>query len=212
MKNTKKLLNICFIAIVLGLLMIITGCRETNANRHLIQYSDIEKVYIWMPFDSVVSVLGMPYTFSSDLGDHDLSCKYPRDVSNIKMTTKTDFVQFIDTVFQDTNYCCVTNRKNMKVIEKHSTLTYTEEPSFFKSIFNSPMFTYPMLWIHLDNCYRVSSVYAKYYGKGWDEKCMYLLSENSDKDSQDDHIGLFEDSTLFRKCFPSADAFRNAEE
>ena len=99
MEKTKKLLNTCFIVMVLGSLMIITGCRETNANRHPIQYSDMEKIYIGMPFDSVVSVLGMPYTFSSNLGDHDLSCKCPRDVSDIKMTSKTDFVHFIDSVF-----------------------------------------------------------------------------------------------------------------
>lgn len=197
MKNIKKTLNTCFIAMVLGSLIIITGCRETNANRHPIQYSDIENIYIGMPFDSVVSVLGMPYTFSSNLGDHDLSCKCPRDVSDIKMTTKTDFVHFIDSVFQDTNYCCEANRKNMEVIEKHSTLTYSEGPSF-NGIFNA----YPMLWIHLDSNYRVREVYAKYYGKGLDEKCIYLLSENPDKENQDDHIELFVDTTLFRKCFP----------
>ena len=187
---------------VLGSLMIITGCRETNANRHPIQYSDIEKIYIGMPFDSVVSVLGMPYTFSSNLGDHDLSCKCPRDVSDIKMTSKTDFVHFIDSVFQDMNYCCEQNRKNMSVIEKHATLNYTVEPSFFRSIFNSPMLAYPMLWIHLDSNYRVNEVYAKYYGKGGDEKCIYSLSDNPDKDSQDGNMELFVDTTLFRKCFP----------
>lgn len=197
MKNIKKTLNTCFIAMVLGSLIIITGCRETNSNRHPIQYSDIENIYIGMPFDSVVSVLGMPYTFSSNLGDHDLSCKCPRDVSDIKMTTKTDFVHFIDSVFQDTNYCCEANRKNMEVIEKHSTLTYSEGPSF-NGIFNA----YPMLWIHLDSNYRVREVYAKYYGKGLDEKCIYSLSENPDKENQDDHIELFVDTTLFRKCFP----------
>ena len=203
MNKTNKLKNICFIAVVLGSLRITTGChREVNANRHPIQYSDIEKIHIGMPFDSVVLVLGMPRTFSSDLGDHDLTCKCPRDVSDVEMTTKRDFVHFIDSTYQDTNYCCEANRKNMKVIEKHSTLTYTEEPSFFKSIFNSPMFTYPMLWIHLDSNYRVREVYAKYYGKGLDEKCIYSLSENPDKENQDDHIELFVDTTLFRKCFP----------
>lgn len=202
MKNKKKLLNTSFIALVLGSLMIIMGCRRANDNRHPIQYSDIEKIYIGMPFDSVVSVLGMPYTFSSNLGDHDLSCKCPRDVSDIKMTTKTDFVRFIDSVFQDMNYCCEQNRKNMSVIEKNATLDYTVEPSFFRSIFNSPMFTYPMLWIHLDSNYRVSEVYAKYYGKGWDEKCIYSLYDNPDKDSQDDTVELFVDTALFRKCFP----------
>lgn len=202
MEKTKKLLNTSFIVMVLGSLMIITGCRETNANRHPIQYSDIEKIYIGMPFDSVVSVLGMPYTFSSNLGDHDLSCKCPRDVSDIKMTSKTDFVHFIDSVFQDMNYCCEQNRKNMSVIEKHATLNYTVEPSFFRSIFNSPMFAYPMLWIHLDSNYRVNEVYAKYYGKGGDEKCIYSLSDNPDKDSQDGNMKLFVDTTLFRKCFP----------
>lgn len=197
MKNIKKTLNTCFIAMVLGSLMITTGCRETNANRHPIQYSDIEKIHIGMPFDSVVSVLGMPYTFSSNLGDHDLTCKCPRDVSDIEMTTKRDFVRFIDSVYQDTNYCCEANRKNMEVVEKHSTLTYSEEPSF-NGIFNA----YPMLWIHLDSNYRVREVYAKYYGKGLDEKCIYSLSENPDKENQDDHIELFVDTTLFRKCFP----------
>ncbi len=203
MNKTKKLLSICFIAMVIGSLMITMGCyREANANRHSIQYGDIEKIHIGMSLDSVVLVLGMPYTFSSNLGNHDLTCKSPRDVSDIKMTTKADFVHLIDSVFQESNYCCEANRKRMRVIEKHATLNYTEEPTFLKSIFNSPMFSYPMLWIHLDSNYRVNEVYAKYYGKGWDEKCIYLLSNNPDKDSQDDHIELIVDTTLFRKCFP----------
>lgn len=204
-KSFQKAIGIaCFVALMQCLVLIMTCCHSGfNANKNTIHYSDVEKIHIGMPLDSVVLVLGMPYTFSSNLGDHDLSCKCPRDVSDIKMTTKTDFVHFIDSVFHDMNYCCEQNRKNMKVIEKHATLNYTKEPSFLKSIFNSPMFTYPMLWIHLDSNYRVRQVYAKYYGKGRDEKCIYSLSYNPDMDSQDDNIELIVDTTLFRKCFPN---------
>lgn len=135
-KSFQKAIGIaCFVALMQCLVLIMTCCHSGfNANKNTIHYSDVEKIHIGMLLDSVVLVLGMPYTFSSNLGDHDLSCKCPRDVSDIKMTTKTDFVHFIDSVFQDMNYCCEQNRKNMKVIEKHATLNYTEEPSFLKSI------------------------------------------------------------------------------
>ena len=204
-KHFQKAIGIaCFVALMLCLVLIIICCHSgINANKNTIHYSDIEKIHIGMPLDSVVLVLGQPYAFSSDLGCHDLTCKNPRVVSNI--TKGTDIVHCIDSIYQDTNYCCEANRENMMNIEKHATLDYTEDPSFLKSIFNSPMFSYPMLWVHLDKDYRVSNVYAKYYGL-MDEKCVYSLSNNSsfpDKDSQDDNIELIVDTTLFRRCFPN---------
>ena len=63
--------------------------------------------------------------------------------------------------------------------------------------------SYPMLWVHLDSNYRVSSVYAKYYDA--DDKCIDSLSSNtifSDEERRDEHVELFVDTTLFRKCFP----------
>ncbi len=205
MKNhfQKAIGIVCLVASMLCLVLTMMCCHSgINANKNTIHYSDIEKIHIGMPLDSVVLELGQPYAFSSDLGCHDLTCKNPRVVSDIKMTKGTDVVHYVDSIYQDTNYCCEANRENMRNIEKHVTLDYTEEPSFLKSIFNSPMFTYPMLWIHLDSNYRVSEVYAKYYGKGWDEKCIYSLSENPAKDSQNNNIELIVDTTLFRKCFP----------
>ena len=205
MKNhfQKAIGVVCLVASMLCLVLTMMCCHSgINANKNTIHYSDIEKIHIGMPLDSVVLELGQPYAFSSDLGCHDLTCKNPRVVSEIKMTKGTDIVHYVDSIYQDTNYCCEANRENMRNIGKHATLDYTEEPSFLKSIFNSPMFTYPMLWIHLDSNYRVSEVYAKYYGKGWDEKCIYSLSENPAKDSQDNNIELIGDTTLFRKCFP----------
>ena len=152
-----------------------------------------------MPLDSVVLFLGQPYTFGSDLGCHDLTCKYPRGVSDIKMTKETVIIHVIDSIYQDTNYCCETNRHTMKTIAKNTTLTYTKRPCFLMSILKS----YPMLWVHLDSAYRVRSVYAKYYDA--DDKCIYSLSSNTffpDVENQDDCVELFVDTILFRKCFP----------
>ena len=200
MNNTNKISYIGFIALALCLLLaVMDSCKNTHANRNTIQYSDIEQIYIGMPLDSVVMLLGQPYTFESDLGCHDLTCKQPRMVSDIKMTKETDIIHVIDSIYQDTNYCCESNRQTMKTIEKNTTLTYTKRPIFLISILKS----YPMLWVHLDSAYRVSSVYAKYYNA--DDKCIYSLSSNTifpDDDNRDGHIELFVDTTLFRMCFP----------
>ena len=105
----------------------------------------------------------------------------------------------MDSIYLDTNYCCETNREMMKTIEKNTTLTYTKKPFSIMSILKS----YPMLWVHLDSNYRVSSVYAKYYDA--DDKCIYSLSSSTlfpNEEKQKEYVELFVDTTLFRKCFP----------
>lgn len=190
-----------FIALALfSLLVMMDSCRDTHANMHAIQYCDIERIYIGMPLDSVVLVLGQPCSFSSDLGCHDLTCKQSRNVSDIKMRKETDIIHVMDSIYQDTNYCCQTNRAMMRTIKKNTTLTYTKRPFSLMSILKS----YPMLWVHLDSNYRVSSVYAKYYAA--DDKCIYSLSSNMvfpEEKERDEHVKLFVDTTLFRKCFPN---------
>lgn len=184
--------------VLFSLLILMDSCRDIRANRNSIQYCDIEQIYIGMPLDSVVQLLGQPYTFSTDLGRHDLTCEHPRAVSDIKMRNETDIIHVIDSIYQDTNYCCETNREMMNK-EKNTTLTYTKRPLFLMSILKA----YPMLWVHLDRNYRVSSVYAKYYDA--DDKCIYSLSSNTifpDEKEGDEHVKLFVDTALFRKCFP----------
>ena len=200
MVSTKKVRRICLMALVLyPIMFMMDSCRNTHANRHAIQYCDIERIYIGMPLDSLVLVLGQPYSFSGDLGCHDLTCKQSRDVSDIKMTKETDIIHVMDSIYQDTNYCCETNREMMMTIEKNTTLAYTKKPFSIMSILKS----YPMLWIHLDSNYRVSSVYAKCYDA--DDKCIYSLSSStlfSNEVKQNEPVELFVDTPLFRKCFP----------
>ena len=196
MEKMKKV----FIALALfSLLVMMDSCSNIRANRNSIQYCDIEQIYIGMPLDSVIQLLGQPYSFNSDLGCHDMTCEHPRAVSDIKMRKETDIIHVMDSIYQDTNYCCESNRQAMKTIEKNTTLTYTKRPFFLKSILKS----YPMLWVHLDSNYRVSSVYAKYYAA--DDKCIYSLSSSTifpEEKERDVHVKLFVDTTLFRKCFP----------
>jgi len=202
MNTTKKTLIVSFIVLTLCLLIIGTSFRKGfHSNRKGIQYTDIEKVYVGMPLDSVFLVLGWPYEFSSNLGCHDLTCRHPRDVSDIKMTNETNIVHIIDSIYQSTNYCCKANNISMNDIGKNVTLTYTKRPAFLMSIFKS----YPMLWVHLDSVYRVRSVYAKYY-YGADDKCIYSLSPSlslHEKDSNEEYVGLLADTVLLRKYFPT---------
>lgn len=201
MNTTKKTLIVSFIVLILCLLIIGTSFHKGfHSNRKIIQYTDIEKVHVGMSLDSVFLVLGRPYEFSSNLGCHDLTCKHPRDVSDIKMTNETNIVHIIDSIYQNTNYCCKANNISMNDIGKNVTLTYTKRPVFLMSILKS----YPMLWVHLDSVYRVRSVYAKYYGA--DDKCIYSLSpflSPHEKDSSEEYVELFVDTALFRKCFPT---------
>ncbi len=191
MNKKKFAFAICLLLIPISFLTI--SCTK-------IQYTDIEKIYIGMPLDSVVLVLGRPYAFNSDLGCHDLTCKHPRFVSDIKMTNETDIVHIIDSIYRDTNYCCEANKESVRKNRENTTLTYTKRPCFIMRIFHS----YPMLWVHLDSVYRVSNVYAKYYDA--DDKCIYSLSSStclSQEESQDRHIELMVDTVLFRKSFPA---------
>ena len=203
MNNTKKILIVSFIVLTLCLLIIGTSFHKGfHSKRKIIQYTDIEKVYIGMPLDSVFLVLGRPYEFSSNLGCHDLTCRHPRDVSDIKMTNETNIVHIIDSIYQNTNYCCKANKISMNDIGKNVTLTYTKRPAFLMSILKP----YPMLWVHLDSVYRVKSVYATICYFGADDKCMYSLSpslSSHEKDSNEEYVELLVDTVLLRKYFPT---------
>lgn len=194
--NKKKIaFAVCLLLIPISFLTV--SC----TNRNKIQYTDIEKIYIGMPLDSVVSVLGRPYAFNSDLGCHDLTCKHPRFVSDIKMTNETDIVHVIDSIYRDTNYCCEANKESVRKNGKNTTLTYTKRPCFIMRILHS----YPMLWVHLDSVYRVSNVYARMAYFGRDDKCIYSLSSStclSQEASQDKRIERIVDTVLFRGSFP----------
>lgn len=62
-KSFQKAIGIaCFVALMQCLVLIMTCCHSGfNANKNTIHYSDVEKIHIGMPLDSVVLVLGMPY-------------------------------------------------------------------------------------------------------------------------------------------------------
>lgn len=57
-KSFQKAIGIaCFVALMQCLVLIMTCCHSGfNANKNTIHYSDVEKIHIGMPLDSVVLV------------------------------------------------------------------------------------------------------------------------------------------------------------
>lgn len=149
-----------------------------------------------MTLEQVISILGMPYQMEASQGLHLLECKKSRDRLVIDLDNNIDIKATVDNYYSDTNYCCEGNREDMK--NKKVTLTYSRPVKFSKY--------YPMIWIHLDSNYQVSSVYAKRYDGflGMDDPGIYGSSWDFDEITGNPIIGRTRDfinQKAFSACF-----------
>jgi len=141
----------------------------------------IKEVEKGMPLEEVISILGRPYEINCATRHHNNTCENPRIESNISVTKNTDIIYLVDSIYNDTNYCCDFYEETKTRFGKKVTLTYTKRPVLLRGFVS-----YTMLWVHLDSNYRVSSVYAKRY-EGFEDFCIYPLSWGNEE--------------LFNKCF-----------
>jgi hypothetical protein len=112
----------------------------------------------------------------------------------MNVNENTDIIYIVDSVFNDTEFCCNGNKEDIQQ-GKRLTLTYTKPVLFSKY--------YPMLWVHLDSSYRVCNVYAKRY-EFIDDICIYSLSWKIDSinlEKAQYKSVIFINEELFNKCF-----------
>ncbi|MCL2040522.1 MAG: hypothetical protein FWG84_00600 [Bacteroidales bacterium] len=190
----------CFYLLIISIILCfvlvfnILGYRSNIANG--ITGTEIKKIKMGMTLEEVISILGKPYEISTLAGLHNLDCKNPKPNLEMDVDESTDIVHIVDSIFNDTNYCCEGNEEDIQR-GKRVTLTYTKPVRFSKY--------YPMLWIHLDSTYRVWNVFAKRYAF-LDDLCIYSLSWKNDETTLEEipgEINLIINEEIFSKCFSS---------
>lgn len=156
----------------------------------------IKQVKLGMTLEEVISVLGRPYKVGAPKGIHNVNCKNLMPRSELDVNSSSDIKSIVDKFYNDTNYCCEGNKEDMQ--RKYITLTFTRPVTFCKN--------YPMLWVHVDNDYKVISVYAKCYDGilGLDDPGIYSLSLAIDTATSGIKYGTaqsFINEKLFNDCF-----------
>ena len=145
--------------------------------------TEIRQIELGMTLEDVQKILGQPFQITSLAGLHDLSCERSKNRLIEDITPSLDIRQIVNEKFSESDFCCEGNKDDMA--EKRVTLVYTKRIEFSKH--------YPMLWIHLDNNFKVKNVYAKQYDGylGLDDPCIYSMNIDSE----------FENKELFEKNF-----------
>jgi len=183
--------SLCIVLLCFSLVINILGYRSNIANE--ITGDKIKEVQLGMPLEQVISILGKPYHIETDLGLHILSCKNPKPMFKMKVKESTDIISIVDSIFNDTNYCCEGNKEDIQR-GKRATLTYTKPVRFSEH--------YAMLWVHLDSNYCVRCVYAKQYEFIMGNVCIYSLSWKTDKTTLEKMPGeVYINEELFNNCF-----------
>ena len=197
MKTIKVIsfIILSIIGIILCFILVINilGYRAIIANG--ITGNKIKEIRMGMTLEEVISILGKPYEIDYSTRHHNFTCKNPRFELGISVNETTDIIHIVDSIYNDTNYCCDAYEETKIRFGKEVTLIYTKPVRFSKY--------YPMLWVHLDSNYCVNSVFAKRY-EFMDDICIYSLSWKTDETTLEEisgEISLFINEELFNKCF-----------
>jgi len=139
-----------------------------------------------MTIDQVVSILGKPYLLDVGISVHDSKCSHSKNHNGIPISIDTDISSIIDSIYNDSDYCCKSQMREMQM--RNVTFIYTKPVLLAKY--------YPMLWVHfcsaeeLPDEVLVKNVFCKRYGPfHFDDYAIYDL-----------HSGLFQ-KELFNECF-----------
>lgn len=136
--------------------------------------NDIRKVKVGMTLEEVQNILGQPFEVTSGIGIHKMTCEKPKKSLKQDLSSNSNIRDIVNEKFSETDFCCEAYKNNLKN-KKSSTLVYTKRVS---------PWMYPMLWVHLDDSFKVSSVYAKEY-KGFDDSGIYLLNKKVKSENKD---------------------------
>lgn len=185
MKFTKYFLLIPFLLVISLILTVnIVGTRKNATEK--ISAENILKIKPRMTIDQVVSILGKPYFIEVGIPVHDLKCSQPKNHNGIPISIDTDITSIIDSIYDDSDYCCKSQMREMKL--RNVTFIYTKPVLLAKY--------YPMLWVHFCNSEKLpdevllKNVFCKRYRPfHFDDYAIYDLNS-----------GLFQ-KELFNECF-----------
>jgi len=109
-----------------------------------------------MTMNQVFDVLGKPYSISGLRGVHDMGCRNPNPGLNLDINEGSDIRKLVNDFISNQKFCCDGNKRDLEEFN-FITLVYTRR-GFLVS--------YPMLWVHLDQSYKVDNIFAKEYEGG----------------------------------------------
>lgn len=181
MTKTRTLLAILISTIIIFLIVNLFSFKQDVSRQF--SASEIRQIKVGMSLEDVQEILGQPYKIKSLSGIHNFTCKQQKPTLVKEVTDNLDIRQVVNNKFLETDFCCEGNRRDMQ--NKKLTLVYTKEKQI--------AIHYPMLWVHLDDNFKVKQVFAKQYDGllGFDDPCIYSLSTDT----------LFENKKLFEKNF-----------
>ncbi len=121
-----------------------------------VKSDNILKITPGMTMDQVFDIIGRPLSITGLHGIHKTGCRNPNPTLDIDINKDTDIKKSVHDFICNQKYCCDGNKRDLEEFD-NITLVYT------KSGF---LFSYPMLWVHLDTSFKVNNVYAKEYEGG----------------------------------------------
>lgn len=161
-----------------------------------VKSDNILKITPGMTVDQVFKILGRPLSIKGLHGIHKIGCANPNPILDIDANKNTDIKKLVHDFIRSQKYCCAGNKRDLEEFD-NITLVYTKR---------GLLFSYPMLWVHLDTSFKVNNVYAKEYEGGLlgDDPGIYGLGWA--KDSNYNKLGCTKtdkwmDKEKFYRCF-----------
>ncbi len=191
--NNKITKNIYYVLLIT--IFIFQSCSKRSDSFERVTGNKLKQIKLGMTIENVISNIGKPIKINASRTLHDGNCKNPRLGLEKKINSTSDIRNIIDSYYKDKKYCCDGNKEDLK--EKVITLQYTK-PNYLSK-------KYPMLWIHLDDNYKVNCVYAKEYSGflDFDGFEIYSLSWEFDlkTKTQKNNVDYFIDNEKFNEYF-----------
>jgi hypothetical protein len=151
----RKILGVfLIIGLILAVLFIINFFSPSLPTK--VKSDNILKIVPGMPVENVFNILGRPFSITALYGIHQIGCVNPNPNLNEILNKNTDIKKLVHDFISNQKYCCDGNKRDLEEFD-NITLVYTKR---------GILFSYPMLWVHLDTSFRVNNVYAKEY-EGW---------------------------------------------
>jgi hypothetical protein len=121
-----------------------------------VKSDNILKIVPGMPIENVFNILGRPFSINALNGIHTIVCANPNRILDESIHKNTDIKKVVHDFISNQKYCCDGNKRDLEEFD-NITLVYTKR---------GILFSYPMLWVHLDTSFKVNNVFAKEYEGG----------------------------------------------
>ncbi len=155
-----------------------------------VKSDNILKIVPGMPVENVFNILGRPLSITALNGIHNEGCANPNPSLDESINKNTDIKKLVHDFISNQKYCCDGNKRDLEEFDD-ITLVYTKR---------GILFSYPMLWVHLDTSLKVNNVFAKEYEGGFlgDDPGIY-------------GFGWAKDSTYTKWDYTKTDKWMNEE-